>query len=121
MSFTLGLSGWSANDWSAQGNFDLLAPRQTVDTLTLERVYQALSKHHMASCASLATELGLDESIVKAALAAYSQHGQVLYDLNKNLYRIRALCREPIPLEQLRLVTNGKRRLSTSSTPAWCR
>jgi len=26
----------------------------------------------------------------------------VLYDLNKDLYRIRALCREPIPLEQLR-------------------
>ena len=102
MSFTLGLSGWSANDWSAQGNFDLLAPRQAVDTLTLERVYQALSKRHMASCVSLATELGLDESIVKAALAAYSQHGQVLYDLNKDLYRIRALCREPIPLEQLR-------------------
>lgn len=102
MSFTLGLSGWSANDWSAQGNFDLLAPRQTVDALTLERVYQALSKHHMASSAALANELRLEESIVKAALAGYSQHGQVLYDLNKGLYRIRALCREPIPLEQLR-------------------
>lgn len=102
MSFTLGLSGWSANDWSAQGNFDLLAPRQTVDSLTLERVYQALSHHHLASSSSLGAELGLEESIVKAALAAYSQHGQVLYDLNKDLYRIRALCREPIPLDRLR-------------------
>ncbi|MGK9173290.1 hypothetical protein KXR87_08665 [Yokenella regensburgei] len=102
MSFTLGLSGWSANDWSAQGNFDLLAPRQTVDTLTLERVYQALSTRHLASSAALAAELGLEESIVKAALAGYSQRGQVLYDLNKDVYRIRALCREPIPLEQLR-------------------
>ena len=28
MSFTLGLSGWTTNDWSASGNFDLLAPAQ---------------------------------------------------------------------------------------------
>ena len=27
MSFTLGLSGWTANDWSSSGNFDLMAPR----------------------------------------------------------------------------------------------
>ena len=27
MSFTLGLSGWTANDWSQSGNFDLMAPR----------------------------------------------------------------------------------------------
>lgn len=102
MSFTLGLSGWSASDWSAQGNFDLLAPRQELDAMTLERVYQALSARHLASSASLAVQLNLEESVVKAALAGYSQQGQVLYDLDNNLYRIRALCREPIPLEQLR-------------------
>ena len=26
MSFTLGLSGWTANDWAQAGNFDLMAP-----------------------------------------------------------------------------------------------
>ncbi|HHD7445148.1 TPA: hypothetical protein ACOVFI_004282 [Citrobacter braakii] len=102
MSFTLGLSGWSANDWSAQGNFDLLAPRQEVDAMTLEQVYHALSLGHMASSAALAASLHLEESMVKAALSSYSQHGQVLYDLNKDVWRVRALCREPIPLEQLR-------------------
>lgn len=102
MSFTLGLSGWSANDWSEQGNFDLLAPRQDVDAMTLERVYHALSIGHLASTRALAVSLRLEESVVKAALAAYSQHGQVLYDLNKDVWRVRALCREPIPLEQLR-------------------
>ncbi|HEY9702433.1 MAG TPA: hypothetical protein V6C58_08305, partial [Allocoleopsis sp.] len=34
MSFTLGLSGWTANDWSTSGNFDLLAPRGDVDQFT---------------------------------------------------------------------------------------
>lgn len=102
MSFTLGLSGWSANDWSAQGNFDLLAPRQEVDGVTQERVYHSLSLGHMASSGALAAGLQLEESVVKAALAAYSQHGQVLYDLSKDLWRVRDLCREPIPLEKLR-------------------
>jgi len=30
MTFTLGLSGWTTNDWSSAGNFDLLAPRAAV-------------------------------------------------------------------------------------------
>ena len=34
MSFTLGLSGWTTNNWSEVGNFDLLAPRAEVDALT---------------------------------------------------------------------------------------
>lgn len=102
MCFTLGLSGWSANDWSVQGNFDLLAPREQVDAMTQERVYHTLSQGHMASSGVLAASLQLEESVVKAALAAYSQHGQVLYDISKDLWRVRDLCREPIPLDQLR-------------------
>ncbi|MEM6931454.1 MAG: SWIM zinc finger family protein, partial [Myxococcota bacterium] len=34
LSFTLGLSGWTSNDWSGQANFDLLAPRADVDADT---------------------------------------------------------------------------------------
>lgn len=102
MSFTLGLSGWTANDWSQRGNFDLLAPRQDVDELTLEQVYRGLSETHQESSQSLAYRLQLDEHVVKSALASYSQHGQVLFDLDKQIYRIRELCREAIPLDTLR-------------------
>ena len=38
MTFTLGLSGWTANDWSRVGNFDLMAPRAQVDDITKGRV-----------------------------------------------------------------------------------
>lgn len=102
MTFTLGLSGWSANDWSKLGNFDLLAPRQEVDESTLGRVYHALSENWFESASSLAGRLQLDESVVKSALASYSQHGQVLYDLDRDAYRIRELYREPIPMDKLR-------------------
>ena len=35
--FTLGMSGWTSNDWSRAGQFDLLAPRQPVDEVTAQR------------------------------------------------------------------------------------
>ena len=102
MSFTLGLSGWTANDWSRLGNFDLLAPRGNVDEFTLRRVYTALAENWCESAPSLARRLHTDEAVVKSALAVYSQKGQVLYDLAGGVYRIRELSREPLPLEQLR-------------------
>jgi hypothetical protein len=45
MNFTLGLSGWTANDWSRVGNFDLMAPRAAVDTFTAEKVFGVLKSH----------------------------------------------------------------------------
>lgn len=113
MTFTLGLSGWSASDWSRQGNFDLLAPRAEVDMLTAERVYQGLSEGHFASSAALAARLQLDESAVKSALARYSQHGQVLYDLGQDVYRLRALWREPIPLDSLRFANEREEKAAS--------
>ncbi len=102
MSFTLGLSGWTANDWARLGNFDLLAPRADVDEFTARRVYGALGENWCESSQSLARRLHVDESTVKSALGLFSQKGQVLFDLASGLYRIRELSREPIPLAELR-------------------
>jgi hypothetical protein len=106
LSFTLGLSGWTANDWSRVASFDLLAPRGDVDEFTLRRVYGALAETWCESSQSLARRLHLEEPVVKSALAAFSQRGQVLYDLASGLYRIRELSREPLPLEQLRFASD---------------
>lgn len=102
ISFTLGLSGWTANDWSRMGNFDLLAPRADVDEVSMKRVYKALCETWQESSRSLAQRLQLDEALVKSALAIYSQSGQVLFDLASNVYRIRELSRQPLPLDSLR-------------------
>lgn len=102
MQFTLGLSGWTANDWSKAGNFDLMAPRGEVDGDTAERVIAELHKHWQASSAALAISLALDETVVKTALAVYAQHGRVLYDTEAEVYRLRELSREPLPMDKLR-------------------
>ncbi|MEM7343089.1 MAG: SWIM zinc finger family protein [Chloroflexota bacterium] len=102
MSFTLGLSGWTANDWSKAGNFDLMAPRATVDEFTTQVVFNALKKKWAETPDALAERLSLDRSAVLGALGAYTQAGRAIYDLNKQLYRARELSRDPLPLEQLR-------------------
>lgn len=102
MTFTLGLSGWTANDWSVAGNFDLLAPRAEVDIVTKQRVFAALSENWYESPDSLSSRLGLDRSVVLGALAAWTQAGRAIWDAHRKVYRVRELTREPLPIEQLR-------------------
>lgn len=102
MAFTLGLSGWTANDWASAGNFDLLAPRAAVDDLTRRRVFEGLRETWFERPDALAARLGLDRSAVLGALGAYTQAGRAIYDLNKGVYRVRELSREPLPMDRLR-------------------
>ena len=102
LSFTLGLSGWTANDWAKAGNFDLMAPRATVDDWTKQKVFAGLQENWLESPDDLARRLKLDRSIVLGALSAYTQAGRAIYDLNKQVYRVRELTQEPLPIDKLR-------------------
>lgn len=102
MSFTLGLSGWSANDWSRLGNFDLMAPRGEVPPATAQVVFDELKKTWFATPDALAKQLGYNKSTILAALGAYTQAGRAIYDLQRGVYRVRELSQEPLPMDQLR-------------------
>jgi hypothetical protein len=102
MSFTLGLSGWTANDWSRAGNFDLMAPRADVGDLTKRHVFLALRNRWVENPDSLAARLNMDRALVLGALGAYTQAGRAIYDFNKRVYRVRELSREALPIEKLR-------------------
>lgn len=102
MTFTLGLSGWTANDWSKAGNFDLMAPRATVDSLTKQLVFKSLKEKWAEDADSLAKRIGLKKEAVLGALSIYTQAGRVIYDLNKKVYRVRELAKDPLPMSQLR-------------------
>jgi hypothetical protein len=102
MNFTLGLSGWTANDWSQAGNFDLLAPRMNVDDKTKQLVFNDLKQDWLGTAEELSKKLGIDTASVTGALSLYTQAGRVIYDLNKQVYRVRELSREPLPVETLR-------------------
>src|SRR4029078_12284353 len=84
LSFTLGLSGWTSNDWSGAGNFDLLAPRAEVDDVSKQRVFAALRQRSHAAPEAVARALELARSLVLGALAAYTQAGRAIWDLEKH-------------------------------------
>jgi hypothetical protein len=102
MSFTLGLSGWTANDWSTAGNFDLLAPRAEVDDATKRKVFETLKRDWLATPEDLAKKAALPRAQVLGALSAWTQAGRAIFDLNKGVYRARELAREPLPMDKLR-------------------
>jgi len=105
MDYTLGLSGWTANDWSRAGQFDLLAPRLDVDDATAQAVAHALSSQWSASTASLAQQLQLDSKLVASALTGLMQAGRVVYDAVDQVARWRDLVREPINVASLRFAS----------------
>ncbi|WP_299253104.1 SWIM zinc finger family protein [uncultured Lacinutrix sp.] len=102
MYFTLGLSGWTANDWTQSSQLDLLSPRGQVPATTMQSVYLELRKHWFASEAEIAKTMNLDVSVVNKSLETFTQAGKVIFDLKNKVYRIRELKREGIDLESLR-------------------
>jgi hypothetical protein len=110
MSFTLGLSGWTANDWSRAGQFDLLAPRKRIGADTREKVLTALAARWLADEAELAAETGLDRAEVSSALTILAQHGRAMYDLDKRLWRYREVVREPLDFDAMRFTSDEERK-----------
>lgn len=110
MQLTLGLSGWTANDWASAGQFDLLAPRASVDDDSKARVFTALSQRWFATSTELATATGLAGTVVESALSLYTQAGRVIYDLAHGVYRLRELTREPLPFAQLRFASEQEEK-----------
>jgi len=113
MRFTLGLSGWTANDWSQAGQFDLLAPRGEVDDDSKARVHAALAQRWFASADQLAVDTGLARLLVERALTLYTQAGRVVYDLAHGVYRLRELAREPLPFADLRFSSAVEQEAAT--------
>jgi hypothetical protein len=110
LSFTLGLSGWTANDWAKAGNFDLMAPRADVDADTQQLIFSALQETWLEKPDALGRRLRLSQTAVLGALSAYTQAGRVMYDLNKGVYRLRELSREPLPMERMRFANEREEK-----------
>ncbi|MEM7104774.1 MAG: SWIM zinc finger family protein [Bacteroidota bacterium] len=110
MKFTMGLSGWTANDWTQVGNFDLLSPKGDVPQTTMQQIYLKLREDWLNTPEKLASQLELENKVVYSALRKFTQAGKVVYDLANKVYRIRELKRGGIDLDTLRFSSEVEKK-----------
>jgi hypothetical protein len=81
-----------------------------VDDLTATTVFNALKARHSGTVTELATATGVDGALTAAALTAYTQAGRVMYDLDKGVFRLRELSRDPLPVAALRFASEQEEK-----------
>jgi hypothetical protein len=101
MQLTLGLSGWTTNDWTRGSALDLLAPPATVTADLLNNVGRLLQERRSMSLAQLRAATNASAPGVTAALRRLAFAGQVIHDLPHGVYRFRQVM--PVPLGEAQL------------------
>lgn len=101
LTFTLGLSGWTDNDWtSGKQKFDLLTRRLPATAAEVMSTYEALKKTRYATDVALAQETQLGAEKTRGALSYLCQVGRAMYDLGGKVYRHRELFAEPFTIKE---------------------
>ena len=98
---TLGLSGWTANDWSTTARFHLMASQAELTQAQMQTVAAALQSCWQASGAELAVATQLSTAQVHTAMSRWMRLGRAVYDLSAQRYAWRELLREPMKPSQL--------------------
>lgn len=102
MTLTLGLTGFTAADWSQALNFDLILPRKAESgDKALDAVLAHLEGRWAAGAGELAKATGLPWPALTEALQLGCQHGRIMYDLAADVYRLRPLTDAPLDLGRL--------------------
>ncbi len=87
----LGLSGWTANDWTGAAALDQLAPPAEPDAATTQRLAAAFHTHPAVSFDRLEALTQAPPPALAVALNRLALLGQVIHDLPAGLYRWRQI------------------------------
>jgi hypothetical protein len=101
MHLTLGLSGWTTNDWTRGSALDLLAPPATITDDLLLAVGRLLREQRAMSLAQLQAATRAQAPAVTAAVRRLAFVGQVIHDLPQRVYRFRQVMPMALADEQL--------------------
>lgn len=97
--FTLGLSGWTDNDWTSEGGkFDLLTTKLTISDAEVTTTYKALESKRLATTAELVAATSLSQARVESALSMLCRTGRAMFDLAGGVHRQRELFTEPFTI-----------------------
>lgn len=91
MTLTLGLSGWTTNDWTRGSALDMLAPPAAATNELLDSLARALQKDRWANLGQLKAETRVEPAAIEAGLRQLALTGQVIHDLPGDVYRWRQI------------------------------
>ena len=97
MRLTLGLSGWTVNDWTRSSALDLMAPTAEVRPETLLAMAEALKTRQTMK----ETEFGAKPEIARAGLYRLARLGQAIQDLSAGVVRWRRVMPPEVAVETL--------------------
>jgi hypothetical protein len=101
MRFTLALSGWTTNDWSAGASLELLGPATHVDAGIVDSLRKYMLQSQRASSQVLTKATGLTRDILYSGMHRLAKEGQVIYDFTSELYRWREVMPWALSMETL--------------------
>jgi hypothetical protein len=102
VTLTLGLTGFTAANWSQAVTFDLLLPRAAPQhSKSLDLVLKHLAKVYFASANEIGAATKLTGPALYETLQAGCQHGRLMFDLAAGVYRLRPLTDAPLDLARL--------------------
>jgi hypothetical protein len=91
MKLTLGLSGWTSNDWTRGSAIDLVAPPRRPTPEQIERVGAYLKSKRIAKPGEIERFCMLDGADSAATLRHLAQAGQAIADLPGGVFRWRQI------------------------------
>ena len=89
LNLTLGLSGWTTNNWSQGSAVGSLLPRENITEQAIAGLASRLQQQRVLSLQDLAGSSGLTLGKTAAGMNQLAVRGQVIFDLNANAYRWR--------------------------------
>lgn len=91
MRLTLGLSGWTTNDWTRGSALDQLAPPVSISAHELDAATAFLRQNRAATFAAIDSATARSPATTAAALNRLAGTGQVIHDLAAGVYRWRQI------------------------------
>jgi hypothetical protein len=91
MQLTLGLSGWTTNDWTRGSALDLLAPPAQPSADLIARIARFMQEKRAAAFADIELACSSQAAATAAALNHLAHTGQLIHDLPNALYRWRQI------------------------------
>lgn len=91
INLTIGISGWTAQDWAGRARFSAFTPAAGSDDEAIEQTAELLQRQHCLSVSELAVALNRPPAEARGVLQRLCLAGSAMFDPERQLYRWRAL------------------------------